>query len=270
MLLLPPLAQILIDAYGWRTAHRMIGAGTLSFLVLLIVLPLGRVSAGAPAWRARRAAQADAPQSAWTISAALGTGAFWCLFLAYFATAVAAYSVLPHSVAYLVERGIDPLVSASAFGFTGVMSALGIVAIGNAADRFGWLGAVTLSFALTIAGVAALMGVTAWPSLWLVYGFVVGFGLMQGARGPILVSLVGKIFGGGAVGTIFGALSMALGLGAAFGSYASGLLYKATGSYLAAFSLSIAACCVALATFWLAPSLRQERVVARFDGGRAT
>ncbi len=97
----------------------------------------------------------------------------------------------------------------------------------------------------------------------LVYLFVLGFGLMQGARGPILVGLVAQIFSGGSVGAIFGTLSIALGTGAAVGSFTSGLLYKMTGNYIAAFSVSLVASAVGLATFWLAPSIRRERVVGQ-------
>jgi MFS family permease len=260
MLLFPPLTQVLIDAFGWRDAHRALGIIALAFLPLLLLLPFGKYTRGSADWRAQRQ-QAAESGTTWTALSAMKTGAFRDLFLAYFLTSVAAYSVLPHSIAYLVERGFDPLVAASAFGFNGLMSAFGIIAMGWMADRFGWLPTVTGSFFSTMTGVACLLAVTVWPSILLVYGFVVGFGLMQGARGPILVGLVARIFSGGAVGTIFGALSMALGAGAAIGSLLSGLLHQWTGNYVAAFMVSITASAAGMATFWLSPSIRQERVL---------
>lgn len=261
MVLFPPLAQMLIDSIGWRAAYRTLGVIVASVLVVTLLLPMARISNGSAAWReTRRAARLDGAAPTWTMSSALRTGAFWALFLAYFMTAVAAYAVLPHSVAFLVEQGIAPLVAASAFGVTGLMSAIGILAIGWASDRFGRLPAVTVSYLTTIAGIACLLAIVRWPSLWLAYGFVVLFGLMQGARGPILVALVARIFQGGSVGTIFGALSMALGLGAGAGSLASGILHEWTGSYVAGFSLAIAASFAGLATFWLASSIRHENV----------
>jgi MFS family permease len=260
MLVFPPLTQLLIDAHGWRAAHRLLGGLALALVPLLFVLPLDRMTAGSTLWRSRRA-DAVASGTGWTARAALATGAFWALFLAYFMTAVAAYSVLPHSIAHLVEQGFDPLTAAAAFGFNGLLSAVGIVLVGWLADRIGWLTTVTGSYLSTIAGVACLLAVMAWPSLALVYAFVVGFGLMQGARGPILVGLVARIFSAGAVGTIFGMLSMALGLGAAAGSFAAGLLYEWSGHYAGAFVLSMAASAIGLATFRLTPSLRQERVI---------
>ncbi len=268
MLLFAPVAQILIEAFGWRQTYRLLAAFTASALLLLLVLPLGQYSAGSANWQAARD-RAAATSTTWTAGVAVQTGAFWMLFLAYFATAVAAYSVLPHSVAFLVEQGFDPLVAAGAFGFNGVMSAIGIVAIGWLSDRFGRRPTVTVSYVSSILGIGSLLAVMAWPSLILVYAFVVFFGLMQGARGPILVALVARIFSGGSVGAIFGVLSMALGTGAAVGSFVSGLLREWTGTYVASFTLAMVACGVGIATFWLAPSVRQERVIKRFGRSAA-
>jgi hypothetical protein len=75
--------------------------------------------------------------------------------------------------------------------------------------------------------------------------------------------LVAKLFPGGGVGGIYGVLSLATGIGAALGSWASGLLYEKTGTYLASFALAIAGALVGLAGFWVARSLREERVAPR-------
>ena len=75
---------------------------------------------------------------------------------------------------------------------------------------------------MTIVGALALIATVLHPSMILLYTFVICFGLMQGARGPILVALVSVLYPGGGVGSIFGALSLALGIGAAFGSWAVG------------------------------------------------
>ena len=267
MLLFPPVAQKLMQTNDWRVVQNWQGLAVLACIPLLMVLPLRRYSAGSDAWRdlnAKSAAvHASAKTSGWSVASAVKTPAFWSLFLAYFATSVAAYSVLPHSVAFLVERGFDPIVAAGAFGMTGVLSVIGILATGWLSDRFGRLPVVSMTFVVTITGILNLLCITVWPSLVLLYGFVLCFGLMQGARGPILVALVSKIFAGGSVGAIFGTLSMALGLGAGAGSWLSGLLHTWTGSYAASFVMAAVSSAVGLATFWLSPSLRHERVASR-------
>jgi MFS family permease len=264
MLVFPPLTQWLLATYDWRTVQTWQGMLVLAIVPLLFLLPMSRYNAGSDAWRALKIQTATtlaaSGATGWTVSAAIRTRAFWMLFLAYFATSVAAYSVLPHSVAFLVERGFAPQVAAWAFGATGVLSVIGIMATGWLSDRIGRLPVVTLSYIITITGILSLLAVEAMPSLVFVYGFVLCFGLMQGARGPILVALVAKIFAGGSVGAIFGTLSLALGLGAGAGSLMSGTLHTYSGSYGLSFSMAAAASAIGLATFWLAPSLRQERV----------
>lgn len=260
MLILPPLTQLLLSQYGWRTTHRCLGIGVMAIVPLVMLLPLEKMTRGSSEWQSLRG-KAATGAALWTVTTAVRTSAFWGLFIAYLFTSIAAYSVLPHTVAYLVERGIDPLMAASAFGMTGMLSFAGIVGVGWASDVFGRRQTATLTYLSTIIGIVLLIGVTGWTSLILVYGFTVFFGLMQGARGPIIVTMVTKLFPGGGIGTIYGTLSMAMGLGAGLGSWASGLLYTLTGSYIASFVLAIAAACVGMATFWVVRALREERVV---------
>ena len=260
MLILPPLTQLMLANTDWRVAHRLLGAGVLIMLPLIMLAPLKRITAGSPEWRELRSRPVTATAGPWTVATAVRTGAFWALFAAYLFTSVAAYSVLPHSVAYLIEEGFNPLVAAGAFGFAGMLSVFGILAIGWLSDRFGRLRSASLSYVSTIVGIAALMLVSVWPSLVLVYAFVLFFGLMQGARGPIIIALVARLFPGGGVGAIYGTLSLAMGLGAGLGSWSSGLLYEWTGDYIASFALAIAAALLGLSMFWGARSLREERV----------
>ena len=143
MLILPPLTQFMLASTDWRTAHRLLGVGVLIMLPLIMLAPLKRITAGSPEWRELRSRPVTATAGPWTVATAVRTGAFWGLFAAYLFTSVAAYSVLPHSVAYLIEEGFNPLVAASAFGFTGMLSVFGILAIGWLSDRFGRLRSAT-------------------------------------------------------------------------------------------------------------------------------
>ena len=262
MLVLPPLTQLLLSRYDWRATYQILGALVLGLLPLALLFPLGRISAGSAQWRALRAAARASATGPWTVSSAVRTNAFWGLFAVYLFTSLAAYSVTPHSVAYLVEQGLDPLVAAGAFGLAGALSVVGMLAVGWISDRFGRRPTATLSYLSTILGIVSLSLVSLWPSLALVYGFVLFFGLMQGVRGPIIVALVAVLFPGGGVGAIYGTLSLAMGLGAALGAWGSGLLFGWTGSYLASFLLAIGAALAGMSCFWVIPSLRRERIAA--------
>jgi MFS family permease len=260
MLLLPPITQLLLSYYDWRTTYQILGGLVLLLLPAALLFPLRRISAGSRHWQAVRAAATASPAGAWTASSATRTGAFWGLFAVYLFTSIAAYSVTPHSVAYLVEKGFHPLVAAGAFGLTGALSVLGMLSIGWISDRFGRRQTATLSYLSTMLGIGCLSLVGVWPSLILVYAFVAFFGLMQGVRGPIIVAMVAVLFPGGGVGAIYGTLSLAMGLGAALGAWTSGLLFGVTGNYLASFLLAIASAFAGLLCFWVVPSLRHERI----------
>ncbi|MEZ5844878.1 MAG: MFS transporter [Hyphomicrobiaceae bacterium] len=259
VLVIPLVTQMLLQSVSWGEAHRYLGVGILSLLPLVVVLPLGRMTQGAPEWRAQRQAAAARGAPLWPLSRAVRTGAFWAMFGVYFWTSVAAYAVLPQSVAFLVEQGFDRVWAASAFGMTGALSVVGILAIGWISDRIGKLGAVTLSYISSLTGILSLVAIFWRPEMVLVYTFVVFFGLMQGARGPIIAAVVATIFRGGAVGAIFGTLSLAMGLGAALGSWGSGLLHDLTGNYLVSFAMAAAASFAGLLTYWSSPSLRNEQ-----------
>jgi MFS family permease len=268
ILVLPPLTQLLLASYDWRLTHQLLGGAVLLLLPLVALLPLGRMTAGSPRWRALRR-EGSAGVAPWRLGVVLRTSAFWGLFTAYMSTAVAAFSVMPHSVAYLIEQGFHPLFAASAFGLAGMLSAIGIVAMGWLSDRVGRRQAATFSYALTVIGIVALSLVSLWPTLALVYAFVFCFGLMQGARGPVFVAMVAVLFPGG-VGSVYGALSLAQGLGAGLGSWVSGLLYELTGSYIASFALAICGALVGLSMFWMVGSLREEKAASAPPTLRAT
>ena len=259
VLLVPPLAQFLMGYFSWQMTHQIIGVVVLGIIPFVLLLPLGTMSRGSEIWRAqRRAARASGAQ-AWTAVRAIKTEAFWSLFLVFFFTSSAAYAVIPQCVAFLVESGFDPLFAASAFGISGLFSAIGIIASGWFSDRVGRLEIVTITKFLTMFGIASLIMISWYPSLILVYMFVFFFGIVQGARGPIIAVLVSLLFRGGSVGAIFGTLSLAMGLGAGAGSWLSGALHDWSGGYVASFSLGFVSSALGLAVYWISPSLRTER-----------
>ena len=260
LLVIPPTTQYLLTQYDWRMAHTMLGGAILSLVVLLFIFPLGRITRGSEAWQSERRAAFAAGGQLWTVRRAVGTGAFWSMFFVYFWTAVAAYAVMPQSVAFLVENGFDPLVAAGAFGVTGLLSTVGIMGMGWLSDRFGKFWAVMISYLSTMAGIACLLAVIWVPELFLVYGFVTLFGLMQGVRGPVIAALVATLYRGGSVGGIFGTLSLAMGLGASSGSLLSGYLHDLTGGYVASFSVAIGAIVLGMFSYAASGAVRRERM----------
>ncbi len=259
VLLIPPAAQYLMQFYTWQETHQILGAAVLLVLLPVLILPLGTMTRGSQQWRVQRRRMRATGEQVWTAARAMKTEAFWSLFGVFFFTSAAAYAVIPQCVAFLVERGFDPLFAASAFGISGAFSAIGIMASGWFSDRVGRLTIVTITKIMTITGILSLLAVAWMPSLLFVYMFVFFFGIVQGARGPIIAVLVSVLFRGGSVGAIFGTLSLSMGLGAGSGSWLSGALHDWTHDYVASFMLGAVCSVLGLAIYWISPSLRTER-----------
>ncbi|HEX6141644.1 MAG TPA: MFS transporter [Geminicoccaceae bacterium] len=265
VLVLTPLTQVMLQRHDWRTVYIMLGAGILALLLPVVVLPLGRMSRGSATWNRGRAA-APGGRSGPGIAQAFRSQAFWGLFFVFFFTGFAAYAVLPQSVAYLIENGIEPLQAATAFGLTGMLSVVGMMSIGWLADRFGRRLMVTVSYLFSLTGITCIILIAWMPSLVLVYGFILFFGISQGARGPIVSTLVALLFPGGGIGSIYGVITTGLGLGAALGAWLSGLLKEMTDAYLLSFSIAWAASFAGMLQFWLVPALAGAATGS--EGGR--
>jgi MFS family permease len=258
-LMMAPVAQLLIGAFGWRESYRIMGATLIGLAAIVALLPLSRMSRGSPEWQHRRAAAEAATGGGWSVVRAARTQPFWALFFVYVLTSLASFAVSPQAVAAMVEAGIAPLAAASAFGLCGMLSLIGNASIAPLVDRFGQRAMITLSYIGTVVGILCLAALPSHPSMALVYGWVLLFGINQGTRGPIISALAATIFSGGGVGRIYGAISLGMGFGAALGSWLSGVLHDITGDYLASFMMAATAAALGMATFWTVPLLSEAR-----------
>lgn len=258
VLLMAPVAQVLIGAYGWREAYRLIGMVLVVAAALTAILPLTRMWRGSPDWAQRRAAH-EARMGGWTIANAVRSRPFWALMLVYFFTSLASFSVSPQAVAAMVEAGIQPLAAAGAYGLCGMLSLIGNASIAPLVERFGQRTMISLSYLGTIIGILALAALASHPSMALVYAWVLLFGVNQGTRGPIISTLAATLFAGGGVGRIYGTIALGMGIGAAAGSWISGLLHDLTGGYVASFAFASASAAAGMLTFWTVPLISDVR-----------
>ncbi len=257
-LVIVPLAQYLIEAHGWRETYRLMGFVILALLPLFLLIPWRAIAGGAP-----RASRKDSDPldetRAWPLKSAMSTRAYWQLAQVFSFTALAMYAMLAQIVAYLVHLGLSPLEAATAFGTAGLLSVLGMMASGWSSDRFGARATATASFVSTFLGIGFLVLLSYHPARWLVIPFVLLFGISQGARGPIVASLTARLFRGPGFATINGTIFASMSIGAALGSWMSGVLFDMTGGYRASFAFSMACVLVAAAPFWTARPLGARR-----------
>ena len=255
VLILLPASQLLIEHLGWRDAYQIFGIASLVLLVPLSLLPWRLFSTGAP--HLARSAAADFGDEGWTLSSAMRHHAFWALFSTFFFTAIGMYAISPQVVAYLIEAGFPPLQAATAWGFSGIVLLFGMLGVSWLDGIIGRRPSVLFSYAVSIAGIVMLWLLQWHPNFWLLSGFVICFGSMIGSRGPLLSATAMKLFRGGHIGTIYGAISFGSGLGSAFGSWGGGLIHDWAHSYNPLIAFSLASVLLGMIPFLVVPALRR-------------
>jgi MFS family permease len=256
VLVIGPLAQWLIAARGWRAAYLVLGAGALAVLLPLVWLCVR--DAPIHAMPARASAHPSGPGGGRDVRAALRTRPFWALFFAYLCTPLAVFPVVTHQVAFAVDQGFPRLFVAGVFGLVGLMSIAGRIVFGVLADRIGRAASASLSFASTALGTLCLLGIETWRRSAPLYAYAFFFGLGFGARGPIITAMAAQLFQGRRFGVIYGILSVGSGIGGGIGPWFGGVIHDVTGSYRAAFLITIGFCALGTVCFWLARPPRRS------------
>jgi MFS family permease len=242
-----PLAALLIERVGWRPSMTALGVGTGLLLLPAIALSPRTVGKGAV-----HTSSVASPEEGPGLAAAMGTARFWFFAAAFFFTPVSNFMVTTHQVAHIVEAGIDPRRAAAAFGLVGLLSAVGRVTFGALSDRWGRVPTALLSYVATAAGTLALLLLAPGMPMWLLWAYVLPFGLTLGARGPIVAALTADVYRGRSFGAVLGIITFGNRVGSAIGPWLGGVIYDLTGSYRLAFGVSIAALSVAATSFWAA------------------
>ena len=262
-LMLVPLLQFFIEKSGWQHAYQYMGWIFIGVFVLILVLPWRVISAGA-ADNPRKTRDGKAV-GGMSLRQAVRTRAFWGFFGIFGATAVGIFGISLQSVAYLIDQGYTELEAAFAFGTVGMLSFVGMVLTGVAAEFWPKHIVASFSYTLSLAGIAALalLQIQVNPVLLMVY--ILGLGLSSGARGPIITTLMAEFFAGRGLASIYGAANIGQGLGAALGAFGAGLLYDLTGNYNAGFLFCACSLIVGLLLFWIVPEIRHAAMAQLAD-----
>lgn len=245
-----PVVQLLVSVISWRMAY-LVQAGVLA----LLIVPLGLLFRGADTG-GRGGEQSPAPPPEvtarqWTLREAMRTLRFWLLSLIFLCTGLGSFFVSLHQLAFLVDRGFDPLYAASVIGIGALLSTPGIILTGMLSDVIGRELAGGSTYAISIAGVVCALFIEGPDDHWLLWGHACLFGITWGARGPTITAKTADLFPGGNLGAILGVITIGSGLGAAFGSWGAGVIFDVSGSYRLAFHLSIISYLVGAVAFWV-------------------
>jgi MFS family permease len=248
---LPFLANMLIDAIGWRLALLAVGIATAS--ALASTLPFVTRPEGARAASGVAARAGDGRRSGERLQlATLATAAFLCC---------ACMGVpLVHLASFVGTVCGSPALGATSLLVAMLSGTVGRVCFGLVADRLGYLPSYALASAVQTACVAAYPLLGDGASL-LALSAVFGFGFAGNMT--CLVLCVRDLVPAGRFGGALGLVMLVAWAGMGVGGYAGGLLFDLTLSYSLPFMLA------ALAGLLNLAAIATLFVMRRVPGGPA-
>lgn len=204
--------------------------------------PPGRDSAGTAAAPTPLAVP---DETSLDLRAALRTRTFWILTATLFAFFFYFNGILDHFVLILTDAGLSHEEAATRLSQTIGLGIVSKIVGGFLADRVSQERAILYDYALL--GLSSVVLLFLPGRLALLPVFVVTYGFSQAARDVVWPLAVERCFGVRHLGSIYGAMTLALLPGAALGPLAAAALRDATGDYRMAFLLFIAMNAAALA-----------------------
>jgi MFS family permease len=235
-IVLPPLAESLIQRVGWRGACAALGA-----MVLVLGIPtVARFVRERPVLHS--AGQLAVTGA--TVRDAMTARAFWILVTVLFCSSIAQNGALTHMSALLTDRGVSAAGGALAISAMGGASLLGRIATGWMLDRFF---AARVSFALlsTAALGTFLLSSADSLTLGLLAAVLIGFGM--GGEADVTPYLISRYFGLRSFSVLYGLTWTFYAFAGAIGPMLMGKAFDVTGSYasllaqLALVTLAVAA-----------------------------
>ena len=237
-ILVPPIAAVLVSAYGWRVAILVMSlTGGICMLLSSFVLerdpervgqrPDGRIVA--------TAASTEDLQKGMTPAEAWRSRTYWKIFGMYALTFIAVFVPFVHGVQFAQSLGASLQTASTVISAIGIGGLIGRLVMGPVSDRIGRKNAVMLALFLETV---SFLGMASTNSLWLLYLSAATFGFAYGGGVVVFPPLVADFFGRAHAGSIVGRIFATAGTMAAIGPYTAQVLRDALGNYRWAFLLS--------------------------------
>jgi len=237
-ILVPPIAAVLVSAYGWRIAVLSMSiVGGICMLLSSIVLerdpegigqqPDGQLPVATDL--GRDVAEGMTPAEAWR------NPNYWKVFGMYALTFVAVFVPFVHGVQFAQSLGASLQTASTVISAIGIGGLVGRLVMGPVSDRIGRKNAVMLAL---LVETASFVGMAGSNSLWLLYPSAAAFGFAYGGGVVVFPPLVADLFGRAHAGSIVGRIFATAGTMAAIGPYAAQMLHDALGNYRWPFLLS--------------------------------
>lgn len=222
--IMPSVAQVMIEAFGWRGAYMGLG-----ILVIAIGLPVFFfLLKEAPAFVAPVERGGVEPVGGMTREEAQRHPAFWLLFGGVAVGAGSISAIITHMVPLVAEHGGSMATALAALAGLYMVNAGWQTILGAVLDKVSTPRIAALFVLPGIAG-TVLLGTTADPRLMIVGGLLVG--LSAGTEYGLLPFCIPRYFGFRAYGEIYGWIFGAIMLLQGISPFVMDLAFEAAGSY---------------------------------------
>ncbi|KZM43023.1 MFS transporter [Marinomonas sp. SBI22] len=221
-LLVIPVAQGFIEAYGWSTALLLMAAS--AFMMVLLAFTFKGI---------KTSEQSTDDQDKQTMSEALKEASqhahYWWLVIGFFVCGFQLAFITVHMPAFLTDQGFDESIAVASLALIGLFNIFGCLLSGSWSGKYSKKMLLTYIYALRAISIAAfmLLPMTAMN----VYAFSIVTGLLWLATVPPTSGLVAQMFGLKYMGMLYGIVFLSHQLGSFSGVWLGGYLYDATGSY---------------------------------------
>jgi MFS family permease len=244
-----PFEAWLVGRLGWR--------GALTVLALILALPTIPIHAlvlrRPPRVDTRRPAASGtvAEVTGLALGAAVKTGVFWVLVIAFLASNFTTNMVTVHLIPYLSDRGYSATLAAAMIGWMGAMQLPARVVFGPLVARFGHR---TLTVGIFIFQALALAQLALVRRIGTLTPMVVMLGSANGMATLARATTIAEVFGPRHYGSISGAIALGANGARAVAPFAAALLQVWLGGYEPVFWLMAGVLVVAALGLLLAPS----------------
>lgn len=239
----PYLTQMMISAFGWRSAYLGLGFGWTGIALVFVFVffrNFRRVPASVTA-ADESAAPPPAPGGL-TVRQALRSPPLLRIAFTIFAQTVIGVGVLVHLIPMLVERGVSPAEAAGIAALLGLGSIFGKLAHGWLTDHTTSTLVPTTCYAGPALGYLIVLSTT---NLWALSFAVFVMGYFSGGSQQMTAYLTTRYAGLRNFGAIFGIMTTASTTAAGVGPVLAGAIYDRTGNYTTLFSAGIVVVLVA-------------------------
>lgn len=249
--LIVPMAQQLIDLFGWTGALNAMSLMALGMIIL--VMPLARLVRPQPTAPASAVGAQDS--FATTVGLARGHLSYWLLTLGFFVCGFHLAFITVHFPGYLTDNGFDPDVAAWSIGLIGLCNVVGAMVSGYISGRVSMKR--VLMFIYITRGIVTVALLVLPLSLASVLAFSCLTGFLWLATVPPTTGLVATMFGTRYMATLYGVVFLGHQLGSFTGVWLGGWIYERTGYYDGVWWTSVVLSLVAVALHW---PIREQRV----------